>query len=461
MTLRIQIPPGRRAEREYSVETLCRDFLGLDIAVEVTDREDVCLSADGRELRIADVFFATPEDRWGLPPSLPSLPLETWDPEASLPEVATFCPDIPVLYGDKGDGNTYCRLSPSGIHLAIDIFGSSFYLLTRYEEIVKEDRDGHGRFPAAASTAWAGNFLLFPLVNVYLEVLWACLIRLWPRLERKRRTFRTMVSHDIDSHADLLPENLSEASESLRSAARRAGIKGMAGEYRKWRERQGKRGPAGGNLYEWLMDLAEEGGGGGSFYFKANSRDLEYDKSYRLDGRLATRRMGRILERGHEVGFHPGYYTLGSRDLWLEELGRLKSALPGVPIRGGRQHFLRFSVPETWRMWEEAEMEYDSTLSFPEHAGFRCGVCYEYKVFSVTERRRLNILERPLVIMDKSLTRTNSMALDLREAEKTAHSLRETVMSFHGDFTLLWHIASVAVKEQRDLLQGLVRGERP
>jgi hypothetical protein len=71
-------------------------------------------------------------------------------------------------------------------------------MLTRYEEMVLHERDEHDRFPAAASLASRSGFFDYPIVNVYVEVLWACLRRLWPELRRGTRQPRTQISCDVD-----------------------------------------------------------------------------------------------------------------------------------------------------------------------------------------------------------------------------------------------------------------------
>ena len=41
-------------------------------------------------------------------------------------------------------------------------------------------------------------------------------------------------------------------------------------------------------------------------------------------------------------------------------------------------------------------MEFDSTLSYADKEGFRCGVCYDFPVFDFLERRQLKLREFPL-----------------------------------------------------------------
>lgn len=64
---------------------------------------------------------------------------------------------------------------------------------------------------------------------------------------------------------------------------------------------------------------------------------------------------------------HPSYQASFDAEVWQQEFARLCAATNGIPITGGRQHYLRFRAPDTWRMWEKAGLAYDSTLSYADH----------------------------------------------------------------------------------------------
>lgn len=44
---------------------------------------------------------------------------------------------------------------------------------------------------------------------------------------------------------------------------------------------------------------------------------------------------------------------------------------------------LSWKTPDSWRILEKAGLRYDTTLSFADHEGFRCGVYFLYKPFNV------------------------------------------------------------------------------
>ena len=106
---------------------------------------------------------------------------------------------IPVLAKNgMNDVSSRIQVHPEKIEINFDILGSAFYILTRTEEMTNSTRDEHNRFPAYASHAYQNDYLHRPIVDEYVEILWWCMKQLWPRLERKPRKFRMLLSHDVD-----------------------------------------------------------------------------------------------------------------------------------------------------------------------------------------------------------------------------------------------------------------------
>jgi len=118
---------------------------------------------------------------------------------------------------------------------------------------------------------------------------------------------------------------------------------------------------------------------------------------------------------------------------------------------GGRQHYLRWEAPTTWRIWDELGLTYDSTVGFPYAPGFRAGICYKYPVFDLLERTKLRLIERPLLFMETSM-----LTPDCSDAD--AHRLVECIVKYSaicrmhdGDLTILWHNSNLRSARHRRL----------
>jgi hypothetical protein len=396
--LRVVCPPGFEPERRYAVDVVLREFLGLEHSFEQAGRDDVELSLHGSALTVPDGLFAVSEEDWLTPGSLPASPDET-----------------------------------------DDVFGTCFFLLTRYEELVVPDRDEHDRFRASSSTLPLDR----PLVNEHVERLWTRLEGTWPRLERRRREFRLLPSHDVDWPWPHRSRFLPVLGDLVRRhdpalAARRLGGANVF------------------DTFDWIMERSEAAGVRSAFYFIAAQTAPEHDGVYSLDDPRIRGLLRRIHERGHEIGLHPSYGTFRDAEQTRRELERLQRVCAAEGIEqdrwGGRQHYLRWENPTTWRNWDEAGLAYDSSLGYSERPGFRCGVCWEFPVFDLQARRPLQLRERPLVVMEQAVL--NGLGLSGEAAAAELARLRESCRRHDGDFTLLWHNQRLASRAERRLYAG-------
>ena len=187
-TLLIEHPSSYLPERRYIYHVLLKEFLGLDFQCQITNREDtrIILQDDPQqsEIVIKDALFCIAPEKWLTSDSCPQEPLACLQ-TANIIGADKLPKQIPVLYGaestNAGDGNYY-QETQNQVCWSIDIFGSSFFCLTRYEELARPSQDSRDRFPATASLAYREGFLDRPIVNEYIELLWLSFKRLWPVL---------------------------------------------------------------------------------------------------------------------------------------------------------------------------------------------------------------------------------------------------------------------------------------
>jgi hypothetical protein len=345
-----------------------------------------------------------------------------------------FAESIPILFW--GEGYEDCskpfveRRQDGSIVFYADIIASTFFMLTRWEETVSPVRDVHGRFPASASVAFKQGFLDRPVVDEYAMILQSWIKTLLPEWEPQTPLFSVKLSHDIDSIrvvsvrrvvGDLLKRrNISSAVNSFCQLIRPSLDPAYQGCYR-------------------LADLSEKYAFQSAFYFMAAQRSL-YDSGYDIQSKNLIRLIHDLRHRGHEIGFHPSYLSFSDPERFLMEKQRLDVAL-GSTKYGGRQHYLGFSVPDSWRMWNDAGLKYDSTVGYADCEGFRCGTCHSFHPFDVEKDLALDLLEVPLIVMDVTLKQYKM--LSPAEAQERILVLARRCKEVSGVFTLLWHNTSL------------------
>ncbi|WOJ96927.1 polysaccharide deacetylase family protein [Congregibacter brevis] len=454
MDLLITSPTGFSKERQYVCDVILKDWFGLDYRLVQSDRKDVCISLDEHsgEVCLPDSFFGQFEsdaNLWLDPKSLPVHALVSWDVAELSSLIAITSPILPVIYGSSQPTRSFSRNNSGAgnrIALPIDIFGSAFFMLSRYEEFATSVRDAHSRFSSDLSFALRAGVLMRPIVDEYVEVLWFALVEIWPQLKRKEHVSQTIVSCDVDrpfSHAgDLATSMRRIGGDILKRKSLVDAYESIAGSLR-FRKRD-YRGDKFRDAISKIMDLNERAGRSVAFNVIPEVSHSKYDQATNLRHPGMRALLSEIKERGHEVGIHPGYGTCDNEDAMASSFDVLRGELElaGMPslTLGGRQHYLRWNERVTPILLEKNGMSYDSTLGFADRPGFRCGTCREFSLFDMKSRRALSLRERPLIVMECSVISRNYMGLGYTdEALEVMLGLKEACELMSGNFVLLWH----------------------
>ena len=430
--LRIFIPPKNIPEKKYIIGVILSEFLGLEYNLEVHNSNYYLITFSDRKIIIVDSFFGTRESDDYL--KIENLPEQI----IYLKNEFTREKDLPILYGSNK-----LLIREKIIILGADIFASSFFMLTRWEEFVNPVRDNFGRFPGKESVAFKNNFINRPIVNEYADFLWNLIKYLGFNGEMRKREFKIMPTVDVDQ--------LFKYHSFTKVAIKTLGLIGKGKISKMWEYLDGyiktKMGNALDpfNTYNKLM-LSSERINTKTYFFFLSGVSREDGESPVKDKRL-IKILDDIRSRGHFIGFHPGFDTFNNPVLWKKAKNNL-DAVTGFNNKFGRQHYLRFDVPLTWNIWEESKMEWDCTLGYATVPGFRCGTCFEFSVFNILQREQLNLKEYPLLIMDVTLK--YYLGLTSQEAIETIKEIKTNVKKFNGNFVFLWHNSSLNINEWRN-----------
>lgn len=162
------------------------------------------------------------------------------------------------------------------------------------------------------------------------------------------------------------------------------------------------------------------------------------DACYTLQRPEVVECMRRLERCGMEVGIHSSYTCLDQPGGLQQEAASL--AAHGFSARGGRQHWLRFTLDRLIPVIERSGLAYDSSIGWTGALGFRAGACFPFPPYNFEEERAASFLEIPLVMMEQALgTQRRSTAEMFEEA---ASLLAQSRRLGWGGISLLWHPAA-------------------
>ena len=424
----ITIPSVNIPEVAYTFHCLLSVFLGLQYEIVIDDEAcDYTITCNSQTLQIANFFFK--DDR-----------IEHLYQLDNLPSAVNFS-DIELENTQFSQvsffGNSSWSKQEGGFKWGNDIVAASFYMLTRWEETVIENKDEHNRFLAIDSLAYKNNFLHRPIVNEYVEILYHILKSFGLDQIRKVRKYTTLATHDVDR-----PFLWDSTLGKIRSIGASLLIRRNKEEI-KLRAQNIVTGTDPFDTFDLLMDMSESIGEKAHFFFMAGG-ETEFDNFYQLGEQAVIDLIKRIKERNHCIGIHPSYNTYNNTEMLSSEIDALKMAT-GMEVTASRQHYLRFDTSSTWNNLEDADVRWDSTMGYPDEAGFRSGVCYTYPLYDIYNRKQLNLLEKPLIVMDATLLRYEK--LQIEQALSRVENLQKEVHRYQGEFVFLWHNSSFNSQE--------------
>jgi len=380
-----------------------------------------CVHEGGPNVQIVSSdFFGT---TYGTAASLPKPP---------LPELE----GVPILFGEP-------RVERQGHTLVVhaDLVASTYFLLTRYEEWIRRDvRDAHGRFPGKQSLPYRAGFIDRPVVDEY-----AALLRKWARevgidIPEPKRQFSVLLTHDVDSTN--MPRGPIQAARSLASGMLRR---------RPWPAAFQAAGASLGLCRDPLDNIDEvialdEQLTKGPFpkacksiyFFMAGGR-TQFDRCCDVRSTRARRWIEKVKASGAQIGLHASYEAGEHPELVARERCVLEEAA-GQPITMNRHHYLRWREPAHGHDLAKAGINWDSTLGYPDVAGFRLGACTPVPLFDPDKQCLIGIEEHPLIIMDRTLSDKEGMDLDDEDAAfDYVRRLIDVTYRHRGELVLLWH----------------------
>jgi len=286
-------------------------------------------------------------------------------------------------------------------HLPIQQFGfdwlaTLFFHLSRIEEYSPATTDNIGMMPGEQLLCYRSGLQQRPLVDELVVALGAICTKRAPQLVSP-----VFASHDLDT-LRLFNDKFNLVRYLMGSAVRYKTIRQWPGIITNYAQvKMGKKtDPA--DTFDWLL---EDDHATQKYLFLGTGQRTKFDHFPDLN----TPRMKNIRDQARQksfhLGVHPSFETWKNPDLWQQEQQTIADWLE-MPVRHSRQHFLRFSFPETADILEQSGIETDSTLGFRYQIGFRCGTGFPFHLFHFKAERAYRWKEIPLIVMDIGLLRT-------------------------------------------------------
>lgn len=396
----------------YIFDTLLSGILGIEL--EYTDSVEKFTMHEGPKLNYSNTSLES-----GLFFQCSNILFETGIKEQTI-NVSTF-EDLPCFFSVGRDAV-----------LPFDPFGVSFYLISRYEEYLPHIKDQHERFPASESLAYMNGFLDEPLVNQYVEVIAKKINEKYPELVFPTRKFTFISTIDIDNayaykHKGFI-RTIGGMLKGIKDGGLSQRLKVLFGQlddpydtfaYQKHVHQQYNCSP----IYFFLLGD-----------YGINDKNVPVKNS-------VFQSLIKSISDHYEVGIHPSYASNNSRQQLQKEVNRL-SDLTHRNVARSRQHFLKLSLPDTYRNLLDLDILEDHTMGYAEQPGFRASICTPFYFYDLDAETTTKLKVIPFAVMEATFK--YYLELSPEKSWEQILALMQKVKNVKGTFVSVWHNESMS-----------------
>ena len=319
-----------------------------------------------------------------------------------------------------------------GLEIPFDPFAATFYMASRYEEYLPHRSDNHGRFLAQDSLAFKEGFVESPVVDQWALMVRDLISSHYPEANFPSKNFSFTETIDIDAAYSYKYKGIFRTIAGLL----RDGLHNRQKEEvaKRIRVLMGKEDDPY-DTFEHILDTRKQHKNMKLLFFVLLGDYSLYDKptSYHTaEFRELLQRLGDYSK----IGIHPSYASQEEPQRIEKETKRLADILHR-PIVRSRFHFLRFSLPSSYRALISYDIQHDYSMGYAECPGYRCGTATPYPFYDLSRDVETSLTIHPFVVMDTTLQQYCKMSP--QEALECYKKLIDEARNVGGTFCCIWH----------------------
>jgi hypothetical protein len=413
-------------EITHIIEILFKQNLKVDkLEYEIKENSDVVIKGDKGSLHLLNTFFNGEYIDLFKRENLPQ----------QLINIKAYGKEISCLYGF----NQFWT-EEQDIFIGGDIIASTFFLLTQWESTLLKG-DTLGRYNYEESTIKRLGIYERPLVNEYVEFLRPLLLQIG--IQTEQSYYKPIFTCDVDSITKY---------SSLRNLIGGFRHRGVSQEI--WREYKTSRKDKSMDVYysfSYLFSMIVQKEIECKFYFMADAENKIIDTmDYDLNEPLMQDLFKQINQMAYGIGLHPSINTWKDKAKMASQKHKLQEAAKSE-VTDVRQHYLRYDVSSTFSHMNDIGFKSDSSIQFTEGMGFASGTCTPHKLFDLVNRKQLDIVEIPLVMMKKK-----DYVKDVESSFRSFKSLIDTCKKYNGEYAILFHNSDLETDKERALFEKVL-----
>ncbi len=321
-----------------------------------------------------------------------------------------------------------------------DIFAASFYLLSRYEEYQPHQKDIYGRYAHENSMAFKEGFLNLPLINIWIQNFKELLKEKFPDSRLLTPDFRLLPTYDIDEAYSYKHKDWWRSA----GAAIKDLLKGKFDRLTLRRNVLNNKVQDPFDSYDWMDNLHRPHQFKPRYFFLIPEKTGKYDRNI-LPNQTALQTLMKRHAEKYSIGVHPSWQSGDESSLINKEKETIEK-ITQTKIIASRQHYIRFTLPQTFRHLIDAGIKEDFSMGYGSINGFRASVASPFYWYDLEKEETTYLLLYPFCYME-----ANSFYEQKISAQQALEEMRhyyQQVKKVNGTFISIWHNTFLGTEER-------------
>ncbi|MBR9914138.1 MAG: hypothetical protein GYB32_04825 [Algicola sp.] len=312
--------------------------------------------------------------------------------------------------------------------LPFDIFGASFYLLSRYEEYLPHVKDTYGRFTATESLAFKHQFLNQPVVDIWAYKFKRVLQERFEAFEFPERHYQVKPVVDVPMAYYFKQKGLMRTLGGTLNDLYRFKLRQL---YQRYMVLFGfKRDPY--DSFKWIINKQKQYPFKFTVFFLIGDYST-YDKNINVNKKKFVSLIKSVADYCR-VGLKASYFSLDDMSILKKEKKKMEF-ITNYELQASRNSFSKINLPMSYRNLIELEIKEDYTMGYLNYMGFRAGTCTPFLFYDLDYETQTPLLIHSFHCIDYSLLKFQSQL----DKKQVLQRLINTVKQVNGTFTPVFH----------------------
>lgn len=312
--------------------------------------------------------------------------------------------------------------------IPFDIFASSFYMLSRYEEYLPHVKDEFGRFTASESLAYKNGFLQQPVVDIWASKFKEALQKQFLEFKFPSKKYRIKPIIDVPCAYNYKQKGIMRTFGGVVKDVFRLRFKNL---YYRFAVLLGFNDDPY-DTFTYLINRQKLSKFKFLFFFQIGGYST-YDKNISPNKKAFVSLIKHVADYSR-VGLKTSFFAIDNAAILKKEKIKIEQII-NKPLKASRQSFSKLNLPESYRNYIGLEIFEDYTMGYVDEIGFRAGTCSPFFFYDLDYEIQTPLKVFPYQLLDAVLLRTKS----LLDKKQVLNEIINEVKQVNGEFVAVFH----------------------